>query len=162
VLNADSVLAHCSGDNLYMTYTPQEASQLVINSHAMEEAAKGAVAGAISGAAVGALVGLALGAVFRVNTRRTAASGAIGGAMGGVGGGMHAWLIKLRAAAQAEINNNALRHSIVHPGFSKSGWLYFPGEVNLDELRIAISEEGTGNYLSFRLPIPYAPMIATP
>jgi len=152
-LKTDSVLAHSSNGNLYLTYTPQEASELVINSHAMEEAANGAASGAISGAAIGALVGLAMGVALHADPGRSAATGAIGGAVGGTAGGAQAWLARLRSATIAEINNKALRDSIIQPGFTKSGWLFFPGEVYLDELRVAISEESTENHIIFKLPI---------
>jgi len=152
-ISPESVLAHAINGELYMTYTPQEAAQLVINSHAIEEAAKGAASGAVTGAAIGALVGLLTGAILDIDPGRLAATGAVYGGISGGAQGAGVWLIKLREAAQAEINTKALRRIIVPPGLTMSGWLFFPGNVSLDELRIAVSPVGTGNFLSFRLPI---------
>ena len=153
LLGPENVVAHGSDGNLYLTYTPQEASQLVINSHAMEEAAKGAATGAVTGAAVGALVGLAIGAIFGVNLGRTAAVGAVSGGVGGATGGIRAWLARLRAAAQAEIDNNALRKNMVAAGFTQSGWLYFPGHVQLDEVRVAVANAVSNSMEVYRLPL---------
>ena len=153
-INPESVLAHATDGQLYRTYTPQEAVQLVINSHAIEEAANGAASGAVTGAAIGALVGLITGAIWNVDPGRMAASGAVYGGIAGGAQGVGVWMIRLREAAQAEINNKALRRMIVPPGLTMSGWLFFPGNVILDELRITVSPVGTGNFLTFRLPIP--------
>jgi len=153
-ISPESVLVHSTNGELYMTYTPQEAAQLVTNSHAIEEAAKGAASGALTGAAIGSIVGLLTAAIFDVDPGSLVTTGAIYGGIAGGIQGVEAWLIKLREAAQAEINNKALRRIIVPPGLTMSGWLFFPGNVFLDELRIAVSPVGTGNFLTFRLPIP--------
>ena len=153
LIGPEQIVAHGADGNLYLTYTAQEATQLVISSHAMEEAAKGAATGAVTGAALGALVGLAVGAIFRVNLGRTAAAGALGGALGGATGGLGAWLARLRAAAQAEIESNALRKNVVATGFTQSGWLYFPGHVQLDEVRVAVANAVSNSMEVYRLPL---------
>lgn len=151
--SSESVVLHATDGNLYLTYTPQEASELVVRSHAIEEAAKGAITGAATGAAVGALVGLVVGSAFGVDTGDMAAHGAAYGGIAGAGGGAKTFADKLRSAATIEINNKALTQATVLPGFTKSGWLFFPGEVTPDELRLAISKEGVGKFSTFIFPI---------
>ena len=157
-LSPNQVLAYGSDGQLYLTYTAQEAAQLVINSNAIQEAAKGALAGAAGGAALGALLGLAVGAIFHVNVGQTAAAGAIGGAVGGGAGGMKGILQRLRREVSADIVNNALRESVVMPGFTVSGWLYFPGHVQLHEVRMAIAPTGGGPHQAFRIKLPPRPV----
>lgn len=154
LVNPEQVLAYGSDGQMYLTYQVQEATALVINSHELEAVAQGAAGGALAGAALGALVGLAVGAIFNVNKGNTALAGALGGGLGGAAGGMKGMLAKLRNGAQFEISSNALRQSVVAPGFTVSGWLYFPGQYGYRELRIAISEVGTGKILPFKVPIP--------
>jgi len=158
VLRPDQVLAYGSDGQLYLTYTDQEAVQLVINSNALEEAAKGAVAGAAAGAALGALFGLAIGAIFNVNVGQTAAAGAVGGALSGGAGGIEGTLKRMRAGVTADITNNALRPSVVSPGFTVSGWLYFPGHVELREVRMALAAQGGGPHQAFRIRLPPRPV----
>ena len=151
MVNPESVLLLASDGNLYMTYMPQEATQLVINSHAMDEAAKGAAAGALTGAAIGALVGLTVGLIFRVrHPERLAGVGAVYGGVGGASGGVEGYLMRLRNVASNEINNNALRHTVVAPGMTTLGCCFFPGQVIPKELRIAISEPGGVGFRTFR------------
>lgn len=157
-LSPNQVLAYGSDGQLYLTYTAQEAAQLVINSNTLEEAAKGAVAGAAGGAALGALLGLAIGAIFHVDVGQTAAAGAIGGALGGGAGGLQGTLERLRREVSADIVNNALRESVVLPGFTVSGWLYFPGHVQLREVRMAIAPTGGGPHQAFRIKLPPLPV----
>lgn len=160
-LSPNQVLAYGSDGQLYLTYKAQEAAQLVINSNAIQEAAKGAVAGAAAGAALGALLGLAVGAIFHVNVGQTAAAGAIGGAVGGGAGGIKGTLERLRREVSADIVNNALRESVVLPGFTVSGWLYFPGHVQLREVRMAIAPTGGGPHQAFRIKLPPMPVATT-
>lgn len=151
ILSPDQVIASGSDGQLYLTYTPQEAAQLVIESAALREAAKGAAAGAVTGAALGAIVGLAIGAIFDVNTSDTAMAGAIGGGISGAGGGIATWVNRLQNAARQEINNNALRNSHIAPGFTIAGWLYLPSHVSYSELRIALSLGAGKAYRVFRI-----------
>lgn len=157
VLRPDQVLAYGADGQLYLTYTDQEAAQLVINSNAIQEAAKGAVAGAAAGAALGALFGLAIGAIFHVNVGQTAAAGAVGGALGGGAGGIEGTLKRMRQGVSADITNNALRPSVVAPGFTVQGWLYFPGHVELREVRMALAAQGGGPHQAFRIKLPPRP-----
>jgi hypothetical protein len=158
-LSPNQVLAYGSDGQLYLTYTAQEAAQLVINSNAIEEAAKGAVAGAAGGAALGALLGLAVGAIFNVDVGQTAAAGAIGGALGGGAGGIQGTLERLRREVSADVVNNALKESVVSPGFTVSGWLYFPGHVQLREVRMALAAVGGGPHQAFRIKLPPMPKL---
>ena len=162
VLQPNQVLAYGSDGQLYLTYTAQEAAQLVVNSNAIEEAAKGAVAGAAAGAALGALFGLAIGAIFGVNAGRTAAAGAVGGAFGGAAGGIKGTLERMRRGVSADIVNNALRPSVVASGFTVSGWLYFPGHVELREVRMALAPSGGGPHQAFRINVPPRPVAPPP
>ena len=154
LVNPEQVLAHGYDGQLYLTYRIQEATTLVIDSHELQAVAEGMAGGAIVGAALGALVGLAVGAIFNVNKGNTALAGALGGGMSGAAGGMRGQLARLRNGVRAEINNNALRQTAVAPGFTISGWLYFPVQSKYDELRIAISEVSDGKVIPFRVPIP--------
>lgn len=145
MISSESVLLLATDGNLYMTYLPHEAVQLVINSNAMEEAAKGALTGAVTGAVIGALVGLTVGAIFKVHhPERLAGATAVYSGVGGAAGGMQGYLMRLKSAATHEINSNALRHTVVAPGMTTSGWLFFPGQVIPKEIRIAISEANGG------------------
>lgn len=157
LLSPEAVVLLGGDGQLYMTYQNQEAAQLVINSYAIQELAKGAASGAVVGAAIGALVILTVGAILHVHPNDSlVGAGAFGGAVGGAQGGIEAYLTRLRDAAQAEIYNNALTKKVIPPGFTASGWLYFPGHVRPQELRIALSEVGAGNFITFRFSVPAA------
>lgn len=154
LVNPEQAVAHSHDGQLYLTYRPQEAATLIINSHEVEAVAQGAAGGALAGAALGALLGLAVGAIFNVNAGNAALAGALGGGVGGASGGIRGTLARLRAGAQNEINSNALRQTVVAPGFTISGWLYFPGQYSYDELRIAINNVSTNQIVPFAVPVP--------
>ncbi len=149
VINPETIFAQAYNGQQYLSYRPHEAIELVINSQAINTAAKGATAGAAVGTLAGGVVGLTLGAIIGVDVGEAARVGAkTGFAAGGAGGGGAA-VAKLKAVVREEINNNALRRSVVQPGMTKTGWLFFPALIPFNEIQVHVSAGGNAVPESF-------------
>ncbi len=153
VLNPESIIGASYDGQNYLSYRPQEAIESVINSNAMNQAAKGAAAGAAVGTVAGAFVGLTLGAFFGIDPGESARAGAKAGFVGGGVGGSGTAVEKMKAEVRQEIETNALHIAIVQPGETKTGWLFFPVQISFKDIRIPVSAEGGGNSQVFMLPI---------
>lgn len=153
VLNPDSIVGTSYNGQGALGYRPQEAIELVINSQAIEHAAKGAATGAMVGTVAGAFVGLTLGAVLGVDPGESARVGAKTGFVGGGVGGGGVAVEKMKAEVRQEIDANALRPAVVQPGETKTGWLFLPTEIVYKEIKITVPIQGAGGSVVFRLPV---------
>lgn len=149
----EAIVADSGYGRQYLSYRPQEAIKLVVNSQALQEAAKGAAKGAMVGTVTGTIVGLTLAAVLGVDPGESARIGAKTGFVGGGAGGGGVAVERLKAVVREEINTNGLRASTVNPGMTSTGWLFFPAGMRYKEVRITVSRDGTGTSQVFILPV---------
>jgi len=129
-LGARQIYAHRDGDRI-PPLAPAEAAQRSGGRsapRALEGGAVGAVTGGLLGAAGGAIAGAIQGGVALA----TAAGSAVGAFFGAIGGVLHGGG---RTPDVAGFEARALHDTTLAPGFSASGWLYYPpGDYRTVEL----------------------------
>lgn len=119
---------------------PPEAARLAGGAHlpgAVRGAATGVVSGGLFGALGGAIAGAIQGGIGAAVAAGSAVGAVIGGITGAIGGG-HA-----PAPDVAGFEDRALRAGVLEPGFSTSGYVYYPAWT-YRTLELLVSDERQG------------------
>jgi len=137
-LDARQVYAHLDGDRI-PPLPPAEAARRSGGRsapHALQSGAVGAVTGGLLGAAGGAIAGAIQGGVALA----TAAGSAVGAFFGAIGGVIHGGG---RTADVAGFEERALHATTLAPGFSASGYVYYP-RGDYRTLEVLLTDERGG------------------
>lgn len=124
----------------YMVYSVDEAGRLVLNSQEFNNTAqnmlRSGTVGAAAGAGLGALIGLLTGGNDRVWQ-----GALIGGAVGGTAGAVSTMgesRQQLRDMVYNELSHYKWQEDPMPPFYTRSGYLYLPGNVGISGVRIVV------------------------
>ncbi|EPR44244.1 hypothetical protein dsx2_1605 [Desulfovibrio sp. X2] len=148
----DQTRGVASDGSEYLPYSVDEATQLVTRSEALSNttsnAARSGGLGAVLGAGIGALIGTIGGGD---NIWKGAAIGAAGGAMaGGLYGGYNSET-ELKQSVIRELSRYAWTSEPVPQSYTKVGYLYFPGDVKIDKVKLLVRSGDT--VTTYTLPV---------
>jgi hypothetical protein len=139
VLDPDQIIG-VADSVFYRAYSPQEAVDLVIGSHAFKEAIKGSRVGPVVKSVLGGeiLVEAVKGGVGGV-----ASGGITGGASGAAKGATGTGMERAQGYEKAlirlitkEYTEQSIRRQTLYPGFIADGLIFLPSQAGITELRI--------------------------
>jgi len=143
---------------LYRIYSPQEAVDLVIESHAFKEAIKGSRVGPVVKSVLGGeiLVEAVKGGVGGVASGGIT-GGASGVAKGATGTGMEraeGYEKALIRLITTEYTEQAIGRQTLYPGYIAEGLVFLPGRAGITELRVQAYDLNTKKGIPLRMALP--------
>lgn len=136
----------------FLPYTNEEAVRLVFASETFKQTTKNA----LKSGSFGAIIGAGLGAILAALGGDNAAVGAaVGGAIGGTALGVSSVPDaerRLQKIVKEEINTYAWKEDPIPPLMTKMGYIYLPGEKNIQEILITVRTLN-GELITYKLPI---------
>lgn len=136
----------------FLPYTIDEATELVTRSEAFAvtagDAARTGALGAVLGAGIGALLGTIGGGD---NIWKGAVIGGAAGAMGGAVAGGWGSESETKRTVLRELSSYAWTSEPVPPSYTKVGYVYFPGGVDIERVTLLVSHEGS--VIPYTLPV---------
>lgn len=130
-------------DGEYLPYSVDEAQRLIYDSEAFGRMAQGAARRGALGAAAGAGLGALLGLIGGGDNiwKGAAIGGGIGG-LAGAGSSVAGQGEELRRDIETELRQYAWTDEPVPPSFTKVGYVYLPGKVGIERIKVTLREGG--------------------
>ncbi|MFP4169055.1 MAG: hypothetical protein ACLFSY_09495 [Desulfonatronovibrionaceae bacterium] len=129
-------------DGEFLPYSVDEAERLVTASETFKLNAKNALKSGTLGAAVGAGLGAIIGSITGGDA--IASGAALGAGFGGMTLGVASVpeaQRKLKRLIREDLENHAWKETTVAPHMTRMGYVYLPGEEEIDRVRVSVRVE---------------------